>query len=459
MISVLYLATFAAIALLCVKRIKNNKGISLYPIFLMTIAVLYLFVPAIVFIFGSYDKQNSDLLRIISNTTNAERIAIYFLTLLCVAAISIPQKLRICSISSHNELYNADTYDAVRVRDISYHVCRIWFWILFAVGLACTLIMIANIGISGFIVYSGSSRGEGALELQSGSLFAYASNFSKWLIASLTPGILMYQIRKQTAMKMLLLFAFALSVLLLIFNAGKTSFILFLIPFFMYWMSRKGSFKMRYLILAAVAIVLLVPFLDNAFYFISTGEGIGKYRTSWNYLNYMMSVVRQFAYPYANMAMRKPITELYGYRFFLDYLVIPVNLLPAFLLGGYQLVPLYHLTTEYFASILSSGGGMPNDFLFFSYRQLGIVGIAVIGTITGVIIKKLDAILFELKALLAILGINVSHFITTCCMTSIVFILIEPLSVFTSFPNIIFAVVIAIHLRYRLKHAKISDSK
>lgn len=454
MIPVLYLTTFAVIALVCVKRIKNNRGISLYPIFLMTIAVLYLFVPAIVFIFGSYDKQNSDLIRIISNTTDTERIAIYFLTLLCVAAISIPQKLRICGISSHKELY-----DAIRVRDISYHVCRIWFWILFSVGMACVLIMIANIGISGFIVYSGSSRGEGALELQSGSLFAYASNFSKWLIASLTPGILMYQIRKQTGMKMLLPFVFALSMLLLIFNAGKTSFILFLIPLFMCWMSRKGSFKIRYLVLATVAIVLLVPFLDNAFYYISTGEDIGKYRTSWNYLNYMMSVVRQFAYPYANMAMRKPITEIYGYRYFLDYLVVPVNLLPAFLLGGYQLVPLYHLTTEYFASILSSTGGMPNDFLFFSYRQLGVAGIAMIGTIAGVIIKKLDTILFELKDLLAILGINTSHFITTCCMTSIVFILIEPLSVFTSFPNIIFAVLIAIHLRYRLKHAKISDSK
>lgn len=64
MIPVLYLTTFAVIALVCVKRIKNNRGISLYPIFLMTIAVLYLFVPAIVFIFGSYDKQNSDLIRI-----------------------------------------------------------------------------------------------------------------------------------------------------------------------------------------------------------------------------------------------------------------------------------------------------------------------------------------------------------------------------------------------------------
>ena len=455
MISVLYLTTFVVIALLSMKRIKKNKGISLYPIFLMAIAVLYLFVPAMIFMFGSYDKQNNDLIKIISNSTDTERIAIYFLVLLCIAVISIPQKIRIGNAPSHNQQYSTNANDIVRVRNISYDVCRIWFWILLSVGLVCTLIMIADIGLSGFIIYSGSSRGESVMELQSGSLFAYAFNFSRWLIASLVPGILMYEIKKRTGMKIILFFVFVLSVLLQIFNAGKTNFIIFLIPLFLYWMSRKGSFKMRHLVLAAVAIIFLVPFLDNAFYYISTGEDINKYRTSWDFLNYMMSIVRQFAYPYANMVMREPITEIYGYRYFLDYLAIPVNLLPASLLGGFELDTLYHLTTEYYTTILSHNGGMPNDFLFFSYRQLGIVGIVIIGTITGAIIKKLDRILFEVKDSLAILGINTTHFFTTYWLTSVVFILIEPLSVFTSFPSVIFTVLIAIHLRHRLRGAKI----
>lgn len=455
MVSVLYLTTFVVIALLCVRRIKKNKGISLFPIFLMTIAVLYLLVPAMIFLFGSYEKTNYDLVRIISDSTDSERVAIYFLVLLCVAAISIPQKVRISSTPYRNKLYSTDAYDVVRVRNISYDICRIWFWVLFLVGLGCTFIMIADIGLSGFIVYSGSSRGEGAMELQSGSLFAYASNFSRWLIASLAPGILMYEIKKHPGMKVLLLFVFALSVLLQIFNAGKTNFILFLIPVFIYIMTRKGSFKMTHLVLAGTAIILLVPFLDNAFYYISNGEKIGNYRTSWNFLNYLMSVVRQFAYPYANMVMRESITEIYGYRWFLDYLAVPVNLLPSFLFGGFELDTLYHLTTEYYTSILSHKGGMPNDFLFFSYRQLGVVGVAIIGIITGAIIKKLDKILFEVKDLLAILGINTSHFFTTYWLTGVVFILIEPLSVFTSLPTVVFSVIIAIHLNHRLRGAKI----
>ena len=98
---------------------------------------------------------------------------------------------------------------------------------------------------------------------------------------------------------------------------------------------------------------------------------------------------------------------------------------------------------------------MPNDFLFFSYRQLGVVGVAIIGIITGAIIKKLDKILFEVKDLLAILGINTSHFFTTYWLTGVVFILIEPLSVFTSFPTVVFSVIIAIHLNHRLRGAKI----
>lgn len=455
MVSILYLTTFVVIALLCIRRIMKNKGISLFPICLMAIAVLYLLVPTMIFLLGSYEKMNYDLVRIISDSTDTERLEIYFLVLLCIAVISIPQKVRISSTPVRNKIYSTDTYDAVRVRNISYSVCRVWFWILLSIGLGCTLIMIADIGLSGFIVYSGSSRGEGAMELQSGSLFAYASNFSRWLIASLVPGILMYEIKKRPGMKALLLFVFALSVLLQIFNAGKTNFIIFLIPVFMYLMSRKGSFKMKYLVLAGMAMIFLVPVLDNVFYYISSGENIGNYRTTWNLLDYSMSVVRQFAYPYANMVMREPITEIYGYRWFLDYLAIPVNLLPSFLFGGFQLDTLYHLTTEYYTSILSSKGGMPNDFLFFAYRQLGVVGIATIGTITGAIIKKLDKILFEVKDLLSILGINTSHLFTTYWLTSIVFILIEPLSVFTSFPIVIFAVIIVIHLKCRLKGARI----
>lgn len=454
MISVLYLTTFAVIACLSLNRIKKNKSISVYPIFMLAIAVLYLLVPALVFLFGEYDKQNSDLVKIISDSTGMERMGIYFLVLLCIVAISIPQKVKIANSNVIRKTCVATDYSAERVKLIAYDVCRLWFWILFTVGLGCTLIMIADIGIGGFILYSGSSRGEGALELQSGSLFAYASNFSRWLIASLVPGLLMYEIKKRTGTKLLLLCVFVLSVFLQIFNAGKTNFIIFLLPFFIYWMSRRGSFKMKHIIFAAVAIIALVPFLDNAFYYISTGDNIGNYRESWNFLNYMMSVVRQFTYPYANMLMRVPMTELYGYRYFVDYAAVVVNLIPAALLGGFELDTLYHITTEYWTTILSHKGGMPNDYLFFTYRQLGVAGIVIIGVITGAIIKKLDRVLFEVKDALAVLGINTSHFTASFWLAGVVFILIEPLSVFTSFPIAIFTIIIAFHLRRRLRSAR-----
>lgn len=453
MISILYLTTFAIIACLSLNRMKKNKSISVYPIFMLAIAVLYLLVPALVFLFGEYDKQNSDLVKVISDSTSVERMGIYLLVLLCIVAISIPQKVTIANSNVRRKSCVATDYSAERVKLISYDVCRLWFWILLTVGLGCTLIMIADIGIGGFIIYSGSSRGEGALELQSGSLFAYASNFSRWLIASLVPGLLMYEIKKRTGMKLLLLCVFVLSVFLQIFNAGKTNFIIFLLPFFIYWMSRRGSFKMKHMIFAAVAIVALVSFLDNAFYYISTGDNIGNYRESWNFLNYMMSVVRQFTYPYANMLMRVPMTELYGYRCFVDYAAVVVNLIPAALLGGFELDTLYHITTEYWTAILSHKGGMPNDYLFFTYRQLGVAGIAIIGVITGAIIKKLDRVLFDVKDALAVLGINTSHFTASFWLAGVVFILIEPLSVFTSFPTAIFSIIIAFHLRRRLRSA------
>ena len=446
MITALYLITFAAVLLLSIKRIKERESISLYPIFMLGIAGLYLFIPAMVFMFGAYDIVNYDLIQIIKGSTNVERIVIYFYVVLCFAVVSIPQKMKCFNKLFQGQQRSRDKDEAEFVKVNSYNVCKIWFLVLAAIGLLCVLVMMIKIGPLGFIKYSGSARGEGNIQLQSGSLFAYATQYSRFLLAALVPGILMYEIKKQNKMRNILIVIFAFSLLLQIFNAGKTSFIIFLVPFFVYAISRSGVLKMKYLMFVAVGIVILIPLLDNVFFFIWSGENIENYRTSWNVMNYMMNLVRLFTYPYANMVMSGTITEIYGYRFFIDYLAIPVNLLPAALFGGFEVNTLYHLTTEYYTTVLSHQGGMPNDFLFFAYRQLGVVGIAVIGSVTGIIIKILDNILFEVKDSLDLLRINLSHYITTFSFASVVFILIEPLSALSSFPNVIFAVMITVHL-------------
>ena len=453
MLTFLYLITFLIVVVFCLRRIIRNKYISLFPIFTITIAVLYLFVPAMIFLFASYDKQNSDLIAIVHNSSTLDRISIYLLVLLCIAAISIPQKVGVSQDIPYRRLRKPVNYDVRRIRHIAYNVCKKWFWGLWLIGFVCTLGMIADIGLEGFIIYSGSARGEGDLQLESGSLFAYASNFSRFLIASLAPGILMYEIKKNKKLGVVLIITFVLSIMLQIFDAGKTGFIIFLIPIFIHWLTRKGLIKIKHLVLFAVALVALVPFLDNIFYFISRGESIENYRDSWNFLNYIMSVVQQFTYPYANMVMREPITEIYGYRLFLDYLAIPVNLIPASLIGGFELDTLYHLTTEYYSSILSSKGGMPNDFLFFSYRQLGVIGILIIGIVTGAIINKLDRTMFSVKGSLDVLNINTAHYFISFCLSGVVFILIEPLSILTAFPMSIFVAIVALHLNYRLRAA------
>lgn len=455
-ITVLYLLTFVIIALWAVQKIIENKSISLYPMFLLAIDVLYLLIPAILFMFGAYDRQASDLVAVIYTSSNRRRISTYFIVLLCVVIVSLLQELRIKKWSRKTPLLCAPQ-DPSQVRDITYRVCQKWFWVMWGVGMLFTLVMMLKIGPHGFILYSGSARGEGSLPIESGSLFAYAVNFSRVLIASLVPGILMHEIKPSVKMKCILGVTLVFSLLLLIFNAGKTNFIIFLVPIAVYCISKWCKFKVRYLVLAGVfagiLAIFLVPLLDNLFYLISTGESVGKYRDSWNVINYLVSIARQFAYPYSNMILREQMTALYGYRFFVDYAAVIINLFPAALFGGFEIKTLYHVTTEYYQTMLSHRGGMPNDYLFFSYRQLGVAGVAIIGALTGAAIRALDRLLFLVKDAFSLIRINGAHFFVSFSLASVVFILIEPLSVLTSFPMVVAAVLMMIHLSLRLGRA------
>ncbi|MBO5926418.1 MAG: oligosaccharide repeat unit polymerase [Clostridia bacterium] len=452
MITFLYLMTFIIIALIVIKKIIKDKSISLYSFLAISIAILYLFVPAVVFLLGAYDKQSSDLIEIIYTSSNQERLEIYFLVLLSFLLISAFQKIKIGN-SITNKITLSNEFKTSKLPTITHKICLSWFWVLWGIGIFCTAIIVFYIGIKGLIIYSGSSRGEGELQLESGSLFSYAVNFSRLLIASLAPGIIAYEIKKNFKMKILIIITLVLSLLLQIFNAGKTNFIIFLVPLFIYWVYKQNVIKIKHLAIIAIAMIALVPLLDNVFYYISSGESVGKYRESWNILNYVVSIAKQFAYPYSNMVMRKPITEFFGFRFFIDYLATVINVVPATLLGGFQLDTLYHLTTSYYQNVLSHQGGMPNDFIFFCYRQFGVVGIMVISLITGILVKWLDEILFETKNLLSALNINSSHLYTTFCFAGVVFVLIEPLSFLMSFPAIVFAIIITIHIKHSLRVA------
>ncbi len=201
-----------------------------------------------------------------------------------------------------------------------------------------------------------------------------------------------------------------------------------------------------------VLIIVAVPLLDNLFYIVSTGTSVQQYRKDWKVVDYVLSVAKQFSYPYANLLHIKEFFFHNDFRWGLDFLVIIVNSIPAFLLGGFQLDTQYEITTAFYRDALKYGsGGQPNDLIFFCYTQFGVVGIILICVFYGAIIKGIDKRIQRITYCSFENHIDLSFLILTTGVSGIVLTMIEPYSLLYSFPMSVFSIAMVYHLDYKLR--------
>ncbi len=451
MVELLYLTLFAIMIWFALKDVKKRNKLTLYFFVVVSMAVLYILVPLGIFFLSNLTERNFGY---IVNDVKNSNLEDRFICLIYVAiafssiemARNIPRKENkldipcIISQSSASE----------RVKNI----CFAWFYILFILGMMGIIVMIATLGLNGFIVYSGAGRGEHEMAIPSGSILAYGIKLAYFILASLVPGIILLNYKHNWVFKGLLIISAIFSLLILVFNAGKTQALLCLAPVVLFFLSKNNKIKIKLdkLILYGALIVLSVPLLDNIFYRVSTGTSLQAYRADWTLIDYMMSILKQFAYPYGNLLHLEEFIKLNGFRGGLDFLVIIVNSLPAFLLGGFQLDTQYQITTAFYQNVLQYGsGGQPNDLIFFCYTQLGVAGIIVICFIYGSIINGIDKRIQRISNCCYDSKIDLSFLALVAGMAGIVITLIEPNSVINSFPMSICALIMVYHLDYRLR--------
>lgn len=423
-----------------VKRIKANRYLDLISTASISYSILYFLVPAIVFMFGKISKSKYDLLgNIACTSTTGTRIRIYIVCLLSYVLLIFPSIILKTKARKPRYSYKLDT--------CALQQCTIrFYYFALIVGGIGFIGMAANIGINGFINFSGSSRDNLNDTIETSGLFSYFNIFSKYLIAAIAPGIILYEINPSKKIRVELLIILVCSILIELYNAGKSNFIMFLIPLLIYYTNKKNSINVKKIAILGVVAILLVPAFDNLFYYLSRGESIEKYRADWGALEYLNSVSRQFVYPYANLVSSNAMNDYYGYRLFADYVAL-INIIPAKLLGGFQVQTLYHLTTDYYQGQYGFTAGVPNDFVFLAYRQLGIIGVAILSFIRGLIIRNIDARLQVINISFKNTTVNSMHLITCCSLISVLITLIEPLSAFYSQPILFLSLIMIITIR------------
>lgn len=219
---------------------------------------------------------------------------------------------------------------------------------------------------------------------------------------------------KRKRYKIMLAVAMILSIFYFLFNAGRAPLLLFIICFLYLIIHKKIKHAWIVIIILGICALPLLDVLDSLYYYFNTGVLNLK---NVNYLKYVF----QFAFPYKNTLIVTDLTNQYGLRFGIDFVTSFLDLLPKVAFDAS-----YVNTSEFIAGTeWRTLGGIPNDFITFSYIQFSILGTIILPCIMGIILKRIDMKLSGFKE-------NSSKYLFSAAISVHVFSLI-PYADFVSF--------------------------
>lgn len=190
--------------------------------------------------------------------------------------------------------------------------------------------------------------------------------------------------RKKWLDKFLFCISLCLSTVYLIYNAGRSPIIRFLIVFLYMIISKKRKRVWTIILIISVFALPLLDFLDSIFIYFATN--IWEFKEI-NFLLYL----RQFSQPTQLQFNLAELVDIYGYRFFKDFLTDVLSFAP-----GVYFEMSFENTSEFMKGTnWRSVGGTPNDVLTYGYIQLGISGVIIILFFWGLVMGFIDRMLMK----------------------------------------------------------------
>lgn len=188
-------------------------------------------------------------------------------------------------------------------------------------------------------------------------------------------------------------------VLYLLFDQGRGPIIFFTVCVLYAYLKNKKMKESHVIGIFVVIVIFLILFSGS---FRSLLRSIsGGMAEDISFIDNINSIVNDFTYPYGNTLYATDIASKNGYRYFSDYYLWVVELLPSQILSsiGINLESITTLTdiTSYFWSGGSKYlGGVPVDFITSGYMQAGIIGFVINSCVALLILKWLDSIISSL---------------------------------------------------------------
>lgn len=391
-----YLSIIFDILILCfgikfiIKRYQYKKRIDIFFITNAALCLYYAFVPLLIKIFNyEYSTNYMRSLKYVDD------YRYFFTSLMCfmlyMLFLVVNRKLPSKTVDVIEK--NQDDKD-IHIVNRNYKIYSTFAYICFIIGALA------------FLIVSYSAGGVRQLLRMGDITRAYGQDVGMYInrrllpLRTLMPIILaspflfyiMGEYKKTFLNKVMFILSFVISVLFLIFNAGRAPLLTFILPFIITKIFRKHKHPWRATVLMCLILLPMLQWLDDLFFYLSYGHII----TSTNDLNLIQYFIEQFGYPYVNMLNANKIIDYIGLRLGIDYITWIINIIPVSILSKFGLWKVNHINdyiTLYYSDIkdiLKITGGVPIDIFTLGYLQLGFVGAIILVLFFSLIIKKLD---------------------------------------------------------------------
>lgn len=180
--------------------------------------------------------------------------------------------------------------------------------------------------------------------------------------------------------------SFLLSIVYFLVNAGKAPILMFGLCFIYAILKLFTKKTWTIIIILGMLSIPLLGVLDSTFLYLANGKFEMKDVSYYKYIT-------QFTYPVRNTLNVADIVNKYGYRYGTDYITGTLNIFPKV-----NFKASYEDTSEFYGGQdWKKKGGVPNDFITFSYLQLGVCGVIILSALIGVLLEAIDARTILLK--------------------------------------------------------------
>ena len=385
-----------------ISRYKYKKRMDIFIATNIIICLYYAFIPLLIKVYNF--EYNSNYMKTLYTTDGSQYFFVSFFCLLLYLVflfVNTISKTSEAVLLNEDAMASKDKYIQI-LNARNYRTYTLFAYLCFVIGSISFFTIAYSVGgVEDLIKIGDLSRGYGK------DLSNYISSrllpLRTIMVVILASPFLFYVMEnhKRSLMNLvMLLSSTAISILFLVFNAGRAPLITFVLPFILLILLNRFKRPWISIVIVSILLIPILKWLDNLFFYIS--YGVTKAIT--NDTNIICYFIEQFGYPYVNMLNANKMINYFGLRLGVDYITWGVNIIPVSILSKLGLWKVSIITdyiTAYYGQATYTSkmlGGIPIDVFTLGYLQLKLLGAAFFICIFGLIVRYIDNLCYRDRA-------------------------------------------------------------